>query len=299
MIRQLAYQNQKLRPKSHTVNKTSLNFSALLDNEDSIKIMALKENLKKTLDNMIFGGLYDQIGGGFHRYTMDQKWIIPHFEKMLYDNALAIQVYSEAFLFFRDPEYKRVVKEIIDWLNREMHDEEGGYYATLCADSEGHEGKFYVWQKNELEQMLTLEEQSLFFDHYRISEKGNFAYHSNIITVQKNLNELAEDRKTNRDLLEIILSQIKKKLIKVRSKRPPPQLDSKIITSWNSLLLTGLITSERIFAGDPDFVNIQRIIIDLNNFLKGKMIDFQNGSVKRIYMQGKAKSMEILMIMHI
>ncbi|WP_457558297.1 thioredoxin domain-containing protein [Candidatus Harpocratesius sp.] len=286
LIRQLAYQNQKFWQKSRTLNKRSLNST---DNKDSVKNVALKENLKKTLDSMIFGGLYDQIGGGFHRYTVDQKWIIPHFEKMLYDNALAIQVYSEAFLFFRDPEYKRVVKEIIDWLNREMHDKEGGYYASLCADSDGHEGKFYVWQKYELEQILTLEEQSLFFDYYHISEKGNFDHHSNIITVQKNLDELAEDRNINRGLLEITLSKIKSKLYKVRSKRPPPQLDSKIITSWNSLLLSALITSERIFAGDPGFIKIQRNIIDLSNFLKSKMINVQIGSVKRIFMLGKAK----------
>jgi len=145
-----------------------------IDKPTSKKITS---NVKLTLDKMAKGGIYDQIGGGFHRYSVDKYWLVPHFEKMLYDNAMALVAYSEAYQFFnRNQRYMEIVGEIIEWIQRDMYaeSEKKGLFSTLDADSEGKEGKYYVWKKNELDQLLSDEEKNILYSIFEITSKGNF-----------------------------------------------------------------------------------------------------------------------------
>ncbi|MHA1476548.1 MAG: thioredoxin domain-containing protein [Promethearchaeota archaeon] len=140
-------------------------------------------NVKLTLDKMASGGIYDQIGGGFHRYSVDKYWLVPHFEKMLYDNAMALVAYSEAYQYFNKTRYKEIVREIIGWIQRDMYmdTEKKGLYSTLDADSDGKEGKYYVWKKDELDKLLSNEEKEVFYSVFEITPKGNFEDHQIIL----------------------------------------------------------------------------------------------------------------------
>jgi len=189
------------------------------------------EQAELSLQKMMYGGIYDQIGGGFCRYSTDNEWLAPHFEKMTYDNALLILVYTEAYQITQNDEYKRVVEETISFMTREMQDKSGGFYAALDADSEGIEGKFYTWQKREFEEITGDRAYSDFFD---ISEEGNWE-HVNIprmkITVSawSQLHGFTEEEGIER------IREIKSKLLHARSKRIRPLTDDKILLGWNAL----------------------------------------------------------------
>ncbi|MHA1777143.1 MAG: thioredoxin domain-containing protein [Promethearchaeota archaeon] len=257
---------------------------------EKTQFSSLKARVKKTLDKMIYGGIYDQIGGGFHRYSVDHKWITPHFEKMLYDNAMALQVYTEAALYFKNVKYHRVVREILEWLFREMHDEEsGGFFSTICADSEGEEGKFYVWQKKDLEKLLSQSEFKIMSKHFGISEKGNFANHSNILIVASTIEEIAKEMDIPVGELAKQKEIIKNKLLQARMQKTMPVVDNKILTAWNSLLLEGLFSSLRIFAGDPLYSKITEHIKKLQEFIIKKMLNQENYELKRVFSQNRAK----------
>ena len=193
------------------------------------------EMVESTLTKMARGGLYDQLGGGFHRYSVDDLWLVPHFEKMLYDNALLAQVYLEAFQVTKSSFFRRIVTETLDFVLTEMTHPEGGFYSALDADSEGEEGLFYVWSKQEVEQELG-PEADVFCDYYDVSEGGNFEG-VNILHPRADLGKLAQRHGTSESLLEERLSRSRLKLLEKRGHRIRPGLDSKILTAWNGMML--------------------------------------------------------------
>jgi len=188
-----------------------------------------------SLHKMIDGGIYDQVGGGLSRYSTDEKWLVPHFEKMLYDNALLLVVLCEAYQFTSDEYYANAVKHIFRFLEREMKDKEGGYYAALDADSEGVEGKFYVWDKDEINEILG-EEGERYCKYYNVTEEGNWE-HKNILHITEQSRISAVDGGTETALIQLIQSS-NEKLLERRESRIRPATDDKIILGWNALLLT-------------------------------------------------------------
>ncbi len=230
-----------------------------------------------TLDNIAKGGIYDQIGGGFSRYATDSRWHAPHFEKMLYDNGQLVSLYSHAFQATKNPLYKNVVYETLDFVKRELTSPEGGFYSSLDADSEGVEGKFYVWSEKEIKEILK-EDAQLFIDYYGIREEGNWEEGKNIPDMNYGKNELTVDKEINE---KIIL--LNKKLFAEREKRVRPGTDDKILTSWNVLMAKGYIDAYRAF-GEKSFVDTAKQNLD---FLLKNLCGKKN-NVFRNYKNGKA-----------
>ena len=205
-----------------------------------------------TLEKMARGGMYDQLGGGFHRYSVDERWLVPHFEKMLYDNALLSVAYLEAYQATGKAFYRQIATETLDYVLAEMYDEEkGGFYSTQDADSEGVEGKFFVWMPDEVNSILGAEKAKIFCEYYDITEHGNFE-HTNILHVQTPADLFA--RKLSMDLgkLEEILAEGRRKLFEVREGRIKPGLDDKILTSWNGLMIRSMAMGYQIL-GDARY----------------------------------------------
>jgi hypothetical protein len=189
-----------------------------------------------SLDKMIEGGIYDQIGGGFARYSTDTEWLAPHFEKMLYDNALLISVLSEAYQLTKEERYKDVINETMEFIRRELLHPQKGFYSALDADSEGEEGKFYVWTIEEIKEVL-VENATIFCKYYDVTEQGNWEK-KNILRLKTPLKKFAEQNNISLKELKSILETGKKKLLEERSKRVRPLLDDKIILGWNALMNT-------------------------------------------------------------
>ncbi len=198
-----------------------------------------------TLDKMALGGIYDHLGGGFARYSVDEVWLVPHFEKMLYDNAQLIQRYAEAFQRTGKPLYKQVVEETIAWARREMLGPEGGFYSALDADSEGEEGKFYLWSESEFDALLG-EDARLAKVYFGVSAMGNFEGR-NILHVPHSKEAVAERFGLSLDAFDAKLVRIKEALFEAREKRVKPGCDDKILTSWNGLMLAALADAGRVF----------------------------------------------------
>lgn len=190
-----------------------------------------------SLDKMIEGGIYDQLGGGFARYSTDNEWLAPHFEKMLYDNALLINVLAEAWQLTRKPQYARTIEHTLAYIEREMLQEKGGFYSALDADSEGVEGKFYTWSLQEVRDVLGEEDARLFAACYDISEKGNWE-HTNILRITRPMAEIAAETGITAEQLENRLAGCRQRLMERRSTRIRPQLDDKILLGWNALMIT-------------------------------------------------------------
>jgi hypothetical protein len=188
------------------------------------------------LDKMIDGGIYDHVGGGVARYSTDSEWLVPHFEKMLYDNALLIAVLSEAYLLTKKQRYKEVIEDTMAFICREMIHPEKGFYAALDADSEGVEGKFYIWSRREVEELLG-NEAPVFCEYYDITTEGNWE-HSNILWVRRPQQEVATALQIEPDILQKIIAKGRKKLLLAREHRIRPMLDDKIILGWNALMNT-------------------------------------------------------------
>ena len=206
-----------------------------------------------TLDKMAFGGIYDQLGGGFSRYSTDSLWKAPHFEKMLYDNAQLITLYSFAYQLTRKELYKEVVYETLGFIEREMTSAEGGFFSALDADSEGEEGKYYVWKKEELEKLLG-GKSKLFFEYYNVNQIGLWE-HGNYILLRKNSDdEIAKQFSISVDELNKTISESKRVLLKEREKRIRPGLDDKILTSWNSLMIKAYCNAYDVF-GEKKFLD--------------------------------------------
>ncbi|SMD37073.1 hypothetical protein SAMN04488029_3224 [Reichenbachiella faecimaris] len=199
----------------------------------------IKAALKTTLDGMADGGIYDHLGGGFARYSVDETWTVPHFEKMLYDNAQLISLYSHAYQVFGDEKYEQAVRETIAFCNRELSDQSGGFYSSLDADSEGEEGKFYVWSEKEIDQILGSDSE-LFKTYYGVSKKGNFEG-QNILERKKSIKALSDEFSLSESEVKIQIEATKTKMMSARNGRIRPGLDDKTLTSWNGLMIIGLV----------------------------------------------------------
>jgi hypothetical protein len=200
---------------------------------------ALLEVVCTTLDRMAGGGIYDHLGGGFHRYSVDEQWLVPHFEKMLYDNALLAACYLEAWQATGRDDYRRIVEETLDYVLRDMTDPAGGFYSAEDADSEGEEGKFYVWTPAEIAALLDPPAAAAFCRFYDVTEAGNFEG-SNILHRGQSLAEMARGLNYERCDLEALLSQSRRKLLAVRNGRVRPGRDDKILVNWNGLMIDAL-----------------------------------------------------------
>jgi hypothetical protein len=197
-----------------------------------------------TLKKMAYSGMYDQLGGGFARYATDNKWLVPHFEKMLYDNALLARAYLHAYQVTGDPLYRAIVEETLDFVKRDMRHDNGGFYSSYDADSEGEEGKFYVWQADEIRQALG-ENAPLFMARYGISDAGNWEG-SNILNVAEEIGTLSERFNLGEDEINSRLQAAKERLLELREERVWPGLDDKVLTSWNGLMMAAFAEAGRV-----------------------------------------------------
>ncbi len=191
-----------------------------------------------TLTQMMQGGIYDQAGGGFARYSVDEYWFAPHFEKMLYDNGQLISLYSKGYVTTNNKEYKRIVDETIDWITREMTSPENLFYSSLDADSEGVEGKFYCFTKKEIFEIVRTKPE-IFCDYFSIEEEGNWE-HSNILHIKKDMIEFCQEYSITEKELRSLIHSGKQELLEARSQRTRPGLDDKQLTAWNALAISGL-----------------------------------------------------------
>ena len=208
-----------------------------------------------TLEKMAFGGIYDQIGGGFSRYSVDSQWHVPHFEKMLYDNAQMVSLYSEAYQYTGIELYKKVVIETLEFIEREMTSPKGGFYSALDADSEGIEGKFYTFSKDEIQQILG-KEAEVFNIYYNITKEGNWEEEGiNIFLRKVDDAELAAKLGMSADELIRKIMDSKQKIFQVRSSRIRPGLDNKILASWNGMMLKAYTDAYRVFANEKFLQN--------------------------------------------
>jgi uncharacterized protein YyaL (SSP411 family) len=214
-----------------------------------------------TLQEMARGGLYDQLGGGFCRYSVDERWDIPHFEKMLYDNGLLLGLYCDAWQDSRDPLFAGVVEQTADWVMREMQSPDGGYYSSLDADSEHEEGKFYVWQRDEIRALLSEEEYAVVQRHYGLDRAPNFENHAWNLRVSASLAEIAASLNVPAEQASALLDSARQKLFAARALRIRPGRDEKILASWNGLMIAGMAHAARVF-DRPDWLDSAHRAID-------------------------------------
>lgn len=241
----------------------------------------IKSALQITLKKMAWGGIYDQLGGGFARYSVDGIWKVPHFEKMTYDNGQLLSLYSEAYQEAANPLYERVVSETFTYMQREMLAPDGGWYSSLDADSEGVEGKFYVWTKAELDELLG-NDSGWFCDYYRVSATGNWEHKNNILIMGQSPADFAEKRGLSEASLLQKLEGAKKVLLEARATRIRPGLDDKILTSWNALMIKGCVDAYRAF-GDEAYLESA---LTTANFIEANL---RNGDgLFRNFKSGKA-----------
>ncbi|WP_372772926.1 thioredoxin domain-containing protein [Mangrovibacterium sp.] len=199
-----------------------------------------------SLEKMALGGIYDQIGGGFSRYSTDSFWKVPHFEKMLYDNGQLLSLYAQAYRKFKNELYRQVVSETTGWLTREMLSPDHGFYSSLDADSEGVEGKFYVWKKEELQQIIGTD-FNLFSDYFNVNEKGYWEDGNYILLRRQTDQSFAKAHALDPEILQLKITTWKAKLNMARNERVRPGLDDKILTSWNALVISGLTDCYKAF----------------------------------------------------
>ncbi len=211
-----------------------------------------------TLDRMARGGMYDQIGGGFARYSTDGRWLVPHFEKMLYDQALLVPVYVDAWRVTGKPLYRRVVLETLDFVRREMTSPEGGFYASLDADSEGREGVYYVWTPDELKSVLGPADAALFGTTFGIAPPGNFEGKSIPNLLDGSLAERARSAGLDEDALVARLLPLRAKLLAARRKRSRPATDDKVLTAWNGLMISAFARAYDAFGREDDLRSARR-----------------------------------------
>ena len=240
------------------------------------------EMVKKTCDEMARGGIYDQIGGGFHRYTVDAIWLTPHFEKMLYDNAQLARIYLHLFQITKDEFYKRIAIETLEYVKREMLDERGGFYSAQDADSEGVEGKFFIWTPEEIVKVLGEENARVFNFYFDITESGNFE-EKNILNVKNSTEVSAEQLKIPIDELKEILERGRRLLFETREKRIKPFRDEKTLTAWNGLMLATFAEASAILRSEEYLIIAKRNAdFILENLRK-------NEYLLRTYKDGQAK----------
>ncbi len=238
-----------------------LRYYASTKNEEALHMVTL------TLKQMAYGGIYDQLAGGFSRYSVDSEWFAPHFEKMLYDNAQLLSLYSEAYAITKDKLFRDVVYQTLDWLKKEMTHPVGGFYSALDADSEGMEGKFYTWTYDEIKQLLG-DAGELLLAHYQSTEEGNWEHGRNIFRRDPATQDSDESEE---------LKALKHKLLVTRRNRIRPALDDKILTGWNAMTIQGLIDSYKSFQ-DNQFL---ALALENISFLENHLI--VNGKIHRAF----------------
>jgi uncharacterized protein len=226
---------------------TSHNLSFLLRYYKKTGEAKALEMVEKTLDAMHSGGMYDHIGFGFSRYSVDEKWLVPHFEKMLYDNALLAMTYTEAYQVTGKDKYREVTEQIFTYVLRDMTDEGGAFYSAEDADSEGEEGKFYVWQPDEIVHILGAEEGDLYNELYDITEQGNFEGHNIPNLIEISVEQFAKRKQIPLEALKERIEASRQKLFTEREERIHPGKDDKILTSWNGLMIAALSKAARAF----------------------------------------------------
>ena len=252
----------------------SLDF--LMDYAVLLKDQNILDYLELTLDKMAMGGLYDHVGGGFFRYSTDSFWKVPHFEKMLYDNAQALSLYTKAYTIFKKERYREVCFGIFDFLEREMKNPEGGYFAALDADSEGEEGKYYVWTKEELATVLGSEFQ-LFASYYNIREEAVWEEEKYVLHQLKDDLAFLNSTGISQDKLTKKKKEWTNTLLQSRSNRVKPRIDDKIITSWNALLINGYTDMYATFGNEEALAQAISIV----DFIKEK--SYSNKNLRHSY----------------
>ncbi len=234
-----------------------------------------------TLERMARGGIYDQLGGGFHRYSTDSFWLVPHFEKMLYDNALLARLYLHAYQVTGKPLYRRIAQETLDYLLRDMADPRGGFYSSQDADSQGEEGKYYLWLSREIDEALEPEDARLFKLYYGVTPQGNFEGR-NILWMPQDPARLAQEQGLSLEELEKAVQRGRDLLLRLRQQRVPPGRDDKVLTSWNGLMLRSLAEAAMVL-GREDYL---RAAVRSASFLLESLRP--NGRLMRSYKDGRA-----------
>jgi uncharacterized protein YyaL (SSP411 family) len=264
------------------------NLSMLLNYWYRTKDGLALDMVKLTLDAMANGGLYDHLGGGFHRYSTDAQWLVPHFEKMLYDQALLSKCYIQAYQVTADENYAQIAKETFDYVLRDMADPQGGFYSAEDADSDGKEGLFYLWQPDEIIKLLGAEKAEIFNEYYGITDKGNFEDNKSILNISYPVEELVTKFKKERSEIEQILAEGRRVLLEHRSKRTRPYRDDKIITGWNGLMISSLAYSGAVLE-EQRYINVAE---KAAQFIMTNL--YHNGRLSRYYCDGQAVGLGVL-----
>jgi uncharacterized protein YyaL (SSP411 family) len=237
-----------------------------------------------TADRMAAGGIHDQLGGGFARYATDQKWLVPHFEKMLYDNALLSQLYGEIYQITKAEPYRQIICKTLDYVIREMKHPEGGFYSAQDADSEGEEGKFYIWDKREIESIISDKTAAdIFCEHYGVTQGGNFEG-KNILNVRVPITNLAKKYEKTPELVSQTVKDASTMLLAEREKRVKPGRDEKILTSWNGLMISGFAKGFSI-SGETKYLQTAKKAVE---FIEN-MLASNDGRLKRTFKDGQSK----------
>jgi uncharacterized protein YyaL (SSP411 family) len=249
------------------------------------------EMVEKTLQSMRLGGVFDQVGFGFHRYSTDERWLVPHFEKMLYDQALLSIAYAESFQATKKDLHKEALEEILTYVLREMQSPEGGFYSAEDADSEGVEGKFYLWSEDEIKEVLSKKEAELFIKVFNVKRDGNFLEEAtrektgnNILYLKNPISENSREMKIPVKELKVVLDSGRQKLLNARNKRVRPGKDEKILADWNGLMIAALSKAARVL-GNEKYTDEARRAAD---FILDKMLD-SSGRLLHRYKDGDAE----------
>jgi uncharacterized protein len=260
----------------------AMNLEALLRHWRRTGDLAALSGVEDTLRAMAGGGIYDQLGGGFHRYSVDEYWLVPHFEKMLYDNALLSRLYLEAYQATGDDFFRRVAEETLDYVLRDMISPEGGFYSAEDADSEGEEGKFYVWTPEEVEASLDPEDARLAMRFWDVTERGNFEG-KNILNVPRPPEAVAAEFDLSPEELRERIAKIRSRLFAVREGRVRPARDEKILSAWNGLMLRSFALAARVTGREDYREAAERNAAFLLEELK------EGGRLRRSYKDGRAR----------
>ena len=237
-----------------------------------------------TADKMAEGGIHDHLGGGFARYATDQKWLVPHFEKMLYDNALLSQLYAELYQITKAESYMQITCKTLDYVIREMTHPDGGFYSAQDADSEGEEGKFYLWKKKEIESVIDDEiAANILCEHYGVTQGGNFEG-KNILNVRVPITSLAKNYNKTPEQVAQILRDASAKLFAAREERVKPARDEKILTSWNGLMISGFAKGYAV-SGDSKYLHAAKNAVE---FIESKLAS-SDGRLRRTFKDGQSK----------
>lgn len=259
-----------------------MNLEALLRRYEKTGDRAALSGLETTLRAMANGGIYDQLGGGFARYSVDAYWLVPHFEKMLYDNALLARLYTEAYTLTGDGFYRRIAEETLDYIARDLRSPEGGFYSAEDADSEGEEGKFYVWTPDGIRSVLGPDDAELAMRYWDVTERGNFEGKS-ILHVQRDPRMVAAEFGLEEDVLRERIAAIRGRLFAAREGRVRPGRDDKALAAWNGLALRAFALAARVF-GREDY---RRVAEQNAGFLLERLV--VDGRLRRSYKDGQAK----------